>query len=78
VALWASHRDRRCAKHGVGPGREAGDEQAWASWLAAQPNRTVVGLDANAPKVDHPDIDKNTYWGDEYGFDYQCERSFRP
>lgn len=35
---------------------------------------TIVGLDANAPKVDHPDETQNVYWGDEYGFDFQRER----
>jgi hypothetical protein len=42
-------------------------------WLATQPARTIVGLDVNSPRFDHPDVE-NVYWGDEYGFDYQCER----
>lgn len=33
-----------------------------ADWLASQPGHIIVGMDANAPKVDHPDMAKMRYW----------------
>lgn len=33
-----------------------------AEWLASQSTRFVLGIDANAPKTDHPDITKNEWW----------------
>lgn len=34
-------------------------------WLATHPERTLVGMDANAPKTDHPDITQNQWWWKE-------------
>ena len=31
-------------------------------WLAHVDGSILVGIDANAPKVDHPDITKNIWW----------------
>jgi exonuclease III len=35
-----------------------------ARWLACQATLLVVGIDANAPKTDHPDIHRNEWWWD--------------
>jgi hypothetical protein len=34
-------------------------------WAAVHGRFTVFGIDANSPKVDHPDIDQNVYTRDE-------------
>jgi hypothetical protein len=57
-----------------GPQAKRETHRTWATWLSEQAERTVVGVDANSPKVDHPDEMQNVYWGEEYGFDYQGER----
>jgi hypothetical protein len=31
-------------------------------WLSEVKDEVVVGMDANAPKSDHPDITRNTWW----------------
>ncbi|MGH7799912.1 MAG: endonuclease/exonuclease/phosphatase family protein [Thermodesulfobacteriota bacterium] len=36
-----------------------------AMWLSSQKNRFILGIDANAPKTDHPDITKNEWWWKE-------------
>jgi endonuclease/exonuclease/phosphatase family metal-dependent hydrolase len=36
-----------------------------ARWLVAQPAPLVFGIDANCPKTDHPDIQKNEWWWDD-------------
>ena len=36
-----------------------------AKWLAHQQTMVVVGMDANAPKSDHPDIEQNKWFWDE-------------
>jgi endonuclease/exonuclease/phosphatase family metal-dependent hydrolase len=37
-----------------------------AEWLTTRNRPVILGIDANAPKVDHPDITKNVwYWDDE-------------
>lgn len=37
-----------------------------AEWLKSRNHPIVLGIDANAPKIDHPDITKNEwYWADE-------------
>ena len=36
-----------------------------AKWLAPQQTMVVVGMDANAPKSDHPDIEQNKWFWDE-------------
>jgi hypothetical protein len=38
---------------------------ALAAWLAALPAPVVLGMDANGPRVDHPDIEQNRWWGEE-------------
>jgi hypothetical protein len=39
---------------------------ALARWLAQHQTRVVVGIDANAPKTDHPNIERNEwFWEDE-------------
>src|SRR5215831_2197628 len=35
-----------------------------ARWLAAQPTPLMFGIDANAPKTDHPDLSCNEWWWD--------------
>lgn len=34
----------------------------FAEWLQSQNSRFVFGIDANAPKIDHPDFDQNQWW----------------
>jgi endonuclease/exonuclease/phosphatase family metal-dependent hydrolase len=38
---------------------------ALARWLAQHQTRVLVGMDANTPKTDHPDIEQNEWWWDE-------------
>ena len=38
---------------------------ALAQWLAQQQTRVLVGMDANAPKIDHPHIEQNEWWWDK-------------
>jgi hypothetical protein len=33
-----------------------------AQWLAMQPQRVIFGMDANTPKLDHPDSSKVEWW----------------
>jgi endonuclease/exonuclease/phosphatase family metal-dependent hydrolase len=33
-----------------------------AEWLKTRNHPVILGIDANAPKVDHPDITKNEWW----------------
>jgi len=52
------------------PGANWGDIKpqtlkALAEWLAAQNGHVVFGIDANAPKTDHPDPAENEWWWDE-------------
>ncbi len=35
---------------------------ALARWLAQHQTRVLVGMDANAPKTDHPDSEQNEWW----------------
>ncbi|SFI18751.1 endonuclease/exonuclease/phosphatase family protein [Nitrosomonas sp. Nm34] len=37
----------------------------FAEWLVSQPTRLILGIDANAPKTDHPDIKQNDWWWKE-------------
>jgi endonuclease/exonuclease/phosphatase family metal-dependent hydrolase len=40
--------------------------RAIAEWLAKQSGHTIFGIDANAPKTDHPMFEQNKWWwGDE-------------
>jgi endonuclease/exonuclease/phosphatase family metal-dependent hydrolase len=34
-----------------------------AAWLKANPRRTLMGIDANTPRVDHPDLGQSVWWG---------------
>ncbi len=36
-----------------------------ARYLSSQYNRFILGIDANAPKTDHPDITMNEWWWEE-------------
>jgi endonuclease/exonuclease/phosphatase family metal-dependent hydrolase len=38
---------------------------ALARWLAQHQTRVLVGMDANAPKTDHPDLEQNEWWWEE-------------
>jgi len=38
---------------------------ALAAWLSTVPAPVVLGMDANGPRVDHPDIEKNRWWTEE-------------
>lgn len=33
-----------------------------AEWLSFDKKQFILGIDANAPKIDHPDITKNEWW----------------
>jgi hypothetical protein len=60
------HRFRACAFH-IPPGASWGrvkpqTVKSIAEWLATQPAPLVFGIDANTPKVDHPDIARNQWW----------------
>jgi endonuclease/exonuclease/phosphatase family metal-dependent hydrolase len=39
--------------------------KAIAEWLAERQGRVVMGIDANAPKVDHPNPDESEWWWDD-------------
>lgn len=47
---------------GWGPLPKRQNFRAVASWLAKQGHRTMVGLDCNSPRVDHPDVKGNVYF----------------
>jgi hypothetical protein len=47
---------------GRGRKERSGYFNTLASWLAAVPAPIVLGMDANGPRVDHPDIDQNRWW----------------
>jgi endonuclease/exonuclease/phosphatase family metal-dependent hydrolase len=36
-----------------------------ARWIASQPTPLVFGIDANAPKTDHPGIRRNEWWWED-------------
>lgn len=38
--------------------------RAIAEWMAPRKSGTVFGIDANAPKTDHPNITQNEWWRD--------------
>lgn len=38
---------------------------ALADWLSSAPCPVVLGMDANGPRVDHPDIEQNRWWTQE-------------
>jgi len=39
--------------------------RAIAEWLTKQSGHTIFGIDANAPKTDHPIFDQNQWWWEE-------------
>lgn len=45
-----------------GPAKKAQTFAAIAAWAADQAGATLFGIDANSPKVDHPDVRCNVYW----------------
>jgi len=51
----------------TGPGRKerSGYFSALASRLSAVPAPIVLGMDANGPRLDHPDIEQNRWWTPE-------------
>jgi hypothetical protein len=51
----------------TGPGRKERSNtfSALAVWLSAVPAPLVLGMDANGPRVDHPDIKQNRWWTQE-------------
>jgi hypothetical protein len=66
---WGSHRVTACSFH-TPPGASWGvvkpqTLKAIAGWLAAESRPLVFGIDANAPKTDHPDISRSEWWWDE-------------
>ena len=51
----------------TGPGRKVrpGYFSALAAWLPFVPTPVVLGMDANGPRVDHPDIEQTRWWTEE-------------
>lgn len=47
-----------------GPGRKERSRcfNALAAWLSAVPPPLVLGMDANGPRLDHPDIEESKWW----------------
>lgn len=39
-------------------------------WMAAVPATGIVGIDANSPKLDHPEVSRNVYFGGEIQREY--------
>jgi endonuclease/exonuclease/phosphatase family metal-dependent hydrolase len=39
--------------------------KAIARWLQRQPSPLLFGIDANCPKTDHPDIERNEWWWED-------------
>ena len=48
----------------TGPGKTERPRafSALADWLSSAPCPVVLGMDANGPRVDHPDIEQNRWW----------------
>jgi len=51
----------------TGPGKTERPRafSALADWLSSAPTPIVLGMDANGPRVDHPDIEQNRWWTQE-------------
>lgn len=70
VALKArGHRLTACSFHAP-PGINWGEIKprtlkTIARWLGRQPSPLVFGIDANAPKTEHPDISCNKWWWED-------------
>ena len=62
ASLYQVTGDSRSA--GWGPLAKRETFRQWAAWLATRKALTIVGLDANSPKIDHPYVDRNVYWDD--------------
>jgi hypothetical protein len=50
---------------GQGRKERPGYFSALASWLSIMSAPVVLGLDANGPRVDHPDIEQTKWWTEE-------------
>jgi hypothetical protein len=48
-----------------------------AEWLAGRGGPTLLGIDANSPKVDHPDLGKTEWWYDEEAILLGAEKKHR-
>jgi hypothetical protein len=47
-----------------GPERKVEQALGIADWLASIDDPAVVGIDANTPKIDHPDLARSVWWND--------------
>lgn len=47
-----------------GPGPKVEQAVGIARWLKALDGPVVVGIDANTPRVDHPDLARTAFWND--------------
>jgi endonuclease/exonuclease/phosphatase family metal-dependent hydrolase len=45
-----------------GPAAKVAQAEAIATWLAETGVPTIVGIDANTPKVDHPELARSVWW----------------
>jgi hypothetical protein len=45
-----------------GPAAKAQFFSGLASWMERQRHRTIIGMDCNSPRIDHPDVRRNEYW----------------
>lgn len=52
-----------------GPAKKRQTFRAIADWLARHETRAVMGIDANSPELDHPDITRNVYFFDRLAGD---------
>jgi hypothetical protein len=72
LAVTASHGEATLtllscyAPTNTGPGRKKRPAclGTLAAWLSAVPTPLVLGMDANGPRVDHPNIDQSRWWTD--------------
>jgi len=73
LAVTATHREAALtllswyAPTNTGPGRKerSGYFSALAAWLSTVSSPIVLGMDANGPRVDHPDIEQSRWWTEE-------------
>jgi Endonuclease/Exonuclease/phosphatase family len=52
-----------------GPAKKRQTFRAIADWLGRHPTRAIVGIDANSPELDHPDVERNVYFFDRLAGD---------
>ncbi len=57
----------RSQRRNRGPIQKRKNFRLVASWLATQDRRTIVGLDCNSPRVDHPLLSSNQYFRNRRG-----------